>query len=88
MLPDWIDPEMLQWIILAAIALLFYSMFLVARFIQKAIMKFVLFVILAGIGLSLWIQREELENCVDTCECSLYGAEVQIPDDRRVADCR
>ena len=87
MLPEWVDPESLQWAILASIGLVVYVMFLVVRFVQKAVTKFLLFVILAGVGLSLWIQREDLENCVETCECSLYGATVGIPADARPTDC-
>ncbi len=88
MLPEWLDPDLLRWIILGAIALVLYAMFLVARFIQKAVMKFVLFVVLAGLGLSLWVQREDLAGCIETCECSLYGTDVEIPTDKRPIDCR
>ncbi len=88
MLPEWLDPETLRWGILGGIGLVLYVMFLVVRFVQRAITKFLLFVILAGVGLSLWIQREDLENCVETCECSLYGAEVELPAGTRSSECR
>jgi len=88
MLPEWLDPESLQWVILGSIGFVVYVMFLVARFVQKAITKFLLFVILAGVGLSLWIQREDLQDCVDTCECAVYGASVDVPADVLPAECR
>ena len=88
MLPEWLDPESLQWVILGSIGFVVYVMFLVARFVQKAITKFLLFVVLAGVGLSLWIQREDLQDCVDTCECTVYGASVDIPVDVLPAECR
>ena len=88
-LPDWLDPELLQWIILVVIAVLLYVMYVVVRFVQRAALKLVLFGLLAGVAVSLWIQRTDLENCARTCECSLYGQTVevpweQLPDDLRV----
>lgn len=81
-MPDWLDPATLRWVILVAIAVILVGMFLVVRFVQKLMMKTLLFALLAGIGLSLWVQREDLQDCVDTCSCSLYGQDVEIPDDR------
>ena len=87
MLPEWLDAERLQWIILGVLGLLLYGMYLVTRLVRQVITKFLLFVLLAGIGLSLWIQRADLEECAQTCECSLYGEEVAIPEDRRPERC-
>ncbi len=78
-LPDWLDPELLQWIILVVIAVTLYFMYLVLRFVRRTVMKVFLFVLLAGFGLSLWVQRDDLEDCARTCECSLYGQQVEIP---------
>jgi hypothetical protein len=88
-LPTWLDPELLTWIILVVIAVLLYLMYVVVRFVQRVVLKFVLFGLLAGIGLSLWVQRSDLEDCARSCECSLYGQTVevpweQLPDDVRV----
>lgn len=82
MLPDWLDPETLQWSLLVAIAVVLYLMYIVASTVRRALTRFLLFVVLAGLGLSLWVQRDDLRYCVDTCECSLYGQEVEIPGDR------
>lgn len=87
MLPTWLDPETLQWAILVAIAVLLYLMYIVARTIRRALTRFLMFVLLAGVGLSLWVQREDLQNCVDTCACSLYGQDVEIPVDQRPDRC-
>lgn len=87
-LPEWLDPEMLTWIILVVIAVLIYSMYLVVRFIQRVVLRSVLFVALAGLGLSLWVQRTDLENCARSCECSLYGQTVEIPWEQLPEDVR
>ena len=81
-LPDWVDPEMLRWIILVVIAVLLYAMYVVTRFVRHLVVKVILFSLLAGLGLSLWIQREDLQNCAQVCECRLYGQEIVVPLDR------
>lgn len=88
-LPAWLDPELLQWIILVVLAVLLYLMYVVVRFVHRVVLKTVLFVLLAGLGLSLWVQRVDLQDCARTCECRLYGQTVevpweQLPDDVRV----
>ncbi len=89
MLPDWLDPELLQWIILVVLVVLLYMMYVVMRFVQRTVLKLVLFALLAGIGASLWFQRADLADCARSCECRLYGQTVevpweQLPDDLRI----
>ena len=86
-MPEWLDAERLQWILLAVLAVVVVAMYLVARLVRQVITKLLLFVVLAGFGLSLWVQRGDLEACAQTCECSLYGEEVAIPEERRPARC-
>ncbi len=81
-MPSWLDPDTLRWVILVAIAVVLVVMFMVVRFVQKLVVKVAMFAVLAGLGLSLWIQRDDLQDCADTCACSLYGQDVEIPDDR------
>ena len=87
MLPDWLDADRLQWIILGVLGVLVYGMYLVTRFVRQVITKFLLFLVLAGFGLSLWLQRADLQACAQTCECSLYGEQVTIPEERRPDRC-
>lgn len=84
MLAD-LDPDALRWLLLGAIALVLVAMFLVVRFVQKVAVKLVLFAVLAALGLSLWVQRVELADCAATCSCSLYGRDVEVPDNRACA---
>ncbi len=81
-LPDWIDPDILQWIILGVIGILVLATALIIRTIQKLVMRVLLIAILAGFGISLWVQRADLQDCVETCECSLYGREVRVDYDQ------
>ncbi len=81
-MPSDLDPDTLRWLILGAIALVLVAMFLVVRFVQRLMVKALLFGVLAVLGLSLWIQRDDLQDCADTCSCSLYGLDVEVPDER------
>jgi len=87
-IPDWLDPELLQWVILVVIAVLVYLMYVVVRFVQRVVLKFVLFALLAGFGVSLWVQRADLEECARSCECRLYGQTVEVPWEQLPEDLR
>ena len=87
MVPEWLDADRAEWIIVAVLGVVLVAMYLVARLVRQVITKVLLFVLLGGLALSLWIQRTELEKCVQTCECSLYGEEIMVPDERRPARC-
>ena len=78
-LPDWLDPELLQWVLLVVIVVVLYLMYVVVRFVQRVVLKVALFALLAGFGLSLWGQRANLGECARTCQCRLYGQTVEIP---------
>ena len=78
MLPNWLDPQTLQWLILGALVVLVFLALMVMRFIRKLVVKTVLVAAIAGLGLSMWAQRSELGDCVQTCECSLYGKVVRV----------
>jgi len=78
MLPEWLDTQMLQWVILAALGLLLVITFMILRFIRRVVFKTLLIAIIAGFGLSLWAQRTDLSECVQTCECSIYGRVVRV----------
>ena len=81
-LPSWANSDNLQWIALGIIGAMLVLMFLVLRFIQKLVLKGTLFAIFAIVGLIAWIEREDLRDCADTCECSVVGFDVKIPADK------
>ena len=78
-LPDWLDPQLLRWLIVAVLAVVAYLLYIVLRFVRRLVAKVLLLVVLVGLGVSLWVQRADLEDCALTCECTLYGQEVVIP---------
>ena len=87
MVPDWLDAERLEWAILAVIGGLLVSVYVVLNFVRKVVTKFLLLLLIAGLGVSLWIQRADLRACAETCQCTLYGESVALPEDRRPERC-
>jgi len=77
-LPDWLDPQTLQWAILGALVMLVLLALMILRFFRRLVVKTVLVAAIAGLGMSLWAQRADLGDCVQTCECSLYGKIVRV----------
>ena len=87
-LPAWLDPELLQWIMVVALAVVLYLLYVVIRFVHRIVAKVMLLVALVGLGVSLWVQRGDLRDCAVTCECSLYGQAVDIPFEQLPEDLR
>jgi hypothetical protein len=80
MLPKNLDPDALRTIGIAALVVLVLVAFLVLRFVQKMVLRVVLLGVLAGLGVFVWWQRDNLHQCVPTCSCSVAGYTVQVPD--------
>ena len=87
MLPEWLDADTLQRVVLAVIGTLLIGMYLTARFVRKIVTRLLLYVVLVGLAGGLWIQRAQLNECAQTCECTLFGQEVAIPENRRPDRC-
>ena len=81
MVPEWADAESLQQIILGAMAVLGIVAVVVMWTVRKALLRLVLIVLIGALAASLWLQRADLQDCVETCSCQLFGQEVAIPPD-------
>ena len=81
MLGDWVDAESLPDIILGAIAALGVLAVLVMWIVRKLLLRLVLVVLIAALAASLWLQRADLQDCVETCSCRLFGQDVTVPAD-------
>ena len=81
MIGDWADPESLQQIILGAMVVLAILVVLVMRVVRRLLLRVALVVLIGALAASLWLQRADLQDCVDTCSCRLFGQEVAVPAD-------
>lgn len=81
-IPDWLDAESLQWMIIGTIMSLGTMTVMAMRFVRKLLLRLVLLAVFGGLSLGIWQQRANLQDCVDTCSCRLFGQEVEIPADK------
>lgn len=88
MVPEGLDAETLRWIILVVLTGMVVAMYMIIRFVQKAATRMLMLVLLCGMGLALFVQRESLADCVETCSCTLFGQDVEIPENRNIGNCR
>ena len=78
---DWIDAESLQQIIVVVMVALAIAAVLVARVVRRLLLRFLLILLIGALAASLWLQRADLADCVDTCSCRLFGQKVAVPAD-------
>ena len=78
--PDSIDSENAQRIVLALLAVCLIGMYLVIRTVQKATTRLILAVLLFAVGAGLWVQREQLQECAGQCSCHVFGRDVNVTD--------
>ena len=81
MIGDWVDAESLQPILLGATVVLVVGAALVWRGVRRLLLRLVLVALIGALAASLWLQRADLQDCVDTCSCRLFGQEVDVPAD-------
>lgn len=87
MLPAALDAAELRWVLLAVIGAVVVGMILVVRFVTALVVKAVMLAALAGLGVALWVQRDDLGDCATTCSCRVFGIDVDVPADRN-PNCR
>ena len=81
MLGDWVDAESLQPILAGGIVALVILAVLLMWVVRKLLVRLLLIAVIGVLAASLWLQRADLQDCVETCSCRLFGQEVAIPED-------
>ena len=51
----------------------------VIRVVQKVVVRTVLLVLIAAVGIFVFANRDALRTCARTCECDIAGAHVTVP---------
>ena len=85
MIGEWVDADSLQGIILGAIVVLAALAALLLRVVRRTLLRLVLIVLIGALAASLWLERVDLQECVETCACKLFGQEVTLPADAEAA---
>jgi hypothetical protein len=79
-LPDRLESYQVENTIIALLVACGIAMVLILRTIQKATTRLALLGILFLVGIGLWWQREELQDCKGQCTCHVFGQDVNMPD--------
>ena len=85
MLGDWVDAESLQPIITGVIVALGILAMVLMWVVRRLLLRLMLLAIIGALAASLWLQRADLQDCVETCSCRLFGQEVAVPADANPA---
>lgn len=73
--PAWFANNLPQ---ISAVTLL-VLVFVVVRFVRKAVMRAALLLVIALVGLFVYVNRAPLRACAKTCECQIGGRTITIP---------
>lgn len=78
-MPDWLDSEVLQDVSVGVLVALAVGALLVLRFVTKLVTRLVALALIAAVGVGVWLERDDLGECAETCECSVFGQDVEVP---------
>ncbi len=79
-LPDGLNSDALQKIILGLLVVCGLGVILVLRTVQKMTTRVLAILLPVAAGAALWIQRENLDDCRSQCTCRIFGQDVRVPD--------
>jgi hypothetical protein len=80
MLPEFLDPRALRAVSMVIIVILALLVFLVVRMATKMVTRVVMLGILIALGVGVWVQRAELEDCRVDGQCEFFGFDVQVSE--------
>lgn len=84
---DRIDRDTLEIAIIVLLVVCGIGMVFVLRTVQKMSTRLALLGVLFLVGVGLWLQREQLEDCRDQCACQVFGLDLEVPDTVRGLPC-
>ena len=79
MLPDWLDPSTLRDVALLALIAFAVTALLILRFVQKMVARVVLIGLVGALSLAIYSQRVALADCAETCDCTFFSFDVEVP---------
>lgn len=78
-LADWLGLGTPGEVVGGAGVVLLVLVLLVVRFIQKLVLRLVLVGLMVLVGIGVYVSRDELAECTETCSCQLFGQDVDVP---------
>ena len=74
-----LTPDTVEKLVIAMVAVIGVIAVLVIRSAVKIYTKVLLLVVMAGLAAALSQNRAELGRCSQTCACTIYGHDVEVP---------
>jgi hypothetical protein len=71
--------DTVEKLVIGLVIVMIIGAVLVIRSTVKIYTKVALIVVLGGIGVALFQNRIELGRCSQTCACTIYGQDVEVP---------
>lgn len=82
MLPVWLNSENLRTLLMGVLIVKVIGVLILLRLLRGLMTRIVLIAVVAALGVGVWLQRTNLETCVKTCSCEIFGRQVEIPANR------
>jgi hypothetical protein len=80
-LPEDLEKYQVETAIVVLLVVCGIGMVVVLRTVAKTSTRLAMLGLLFLVGVGLWWQREELEDCQGQCECRVFGLDVRMPDE-------
>lgn len=77
---DNFDRDQIEFAIIVLMVVCGIGMVAVLRTVGKASTRLALLGLLFVIGIGLYLQREELDDCRGRCTCHVFGMDVDMPE--------
>ena len=74
-----LTPDAVEKLAIGLVAVLVIGAVLVIRSSVKIYSKVAMILVLGGLGVALFQNRVELGRCSQTCACTIYGHDVEVP---------
>jgi hypothetical protein len=79
---DKLDRDTVEIAIIVLLVVCGIGMVLVLRTVQKMTTRLALLGVLFVVGIGLYVQREELEDCREQCTCEVFGLDIEVDEVR------
>ena len=74
-----LDADTVEKLVIVLVAVLCVGAAMVVRSTFKLLTKVVVILVIGGLGVALLQNRTELGKCSQTCACTIYGHDVEVP---------
>ncbi len=79
-MPDFLDADRLAQISIVVLLALVVVAVVVAKVVKTIVTKAIFLSVIAIAAFAVYSQRDEFKECQATCSCTLFGQDVEVPD--------